>query len=115
MMIERRSWGDVARDLASTHAEHGDAVSFLHPVPEDSMPDMVIVNTCRDLLVVDMPISARRVRRWLWSHGRARAFHRLGGLVWSNTWGDKARVGYGSLVPSEVARRLDRMTLRGAA
>lgn len=111
----RRPWGDVARDLAASHAEHGDAVSFLHPVPEDAMPDMVIVNTCRDLLVLDLPLRARPVRRWLWSHARARAFHRIGGLVWSTTWGDKARVGYGTLVPSAVAQRLDRMSAQGAA
>lgn len=110
MSTGNRPWREVVNDLVDTHVRHGSAISMVHAVPEEAIDTFVVVNTCRDPLEVTGPLKAKPVRRWLWNHRKARAFHRVGGLIWSAKWGDSIRVGYGTLASREAAQRLTNNT-----
>lgn len=107
-MADHRPWRDVVNDLVEAHSHHGSAISMVHPVPEEAIEAFVVVNTCPDPLELEVPLKAKPVRRWLWNHRKARAFHRVGGLLWSASWGGRIRVGYGTLASKEAADRLTR-------
>lgn len=107
--VVHRPWREVVNDLVQTHHEHGSAISMVHPVPEAAIESHMVVNTCGDCLALDGDLKPKPVRQWLWTHRKARAFHRPGALIWSHSWGDGTLVGYGSLASQEAAERLQAM------
>lgn len=104
--VSNRPWKDVVHDLVVTYEDHGDALSMVHPIPESVIDDFVVVNTCDELLELENGMDEKAIRQWLWGQRKARAFKRLGALIWAMSWGDRILVGYGSLTSREVAARM---------
>lgn len=107
--MRNRKWKSIVKDLIETHEAHGDAVVSVGVLSVGDIDGCWVVNTCKDVMVVDGMLDPKSVRKWLWDHRASRAFKRLGGLLWSSTENGRSVVGFGSFTSPEVAKRFERM------